>query len=97
MAAWAGGVDLGGDALARRLHASRLFGDGVGPSVALIRARDLDSGKAGVFAAATAALAWTGGWRASFSRLAYTRHALESASVGFACLLLPKLGAALVA
>ena len=47
--------------------------------------------------AATAALAWTGGWRASFSRLAYTRHALESASVGFACLLLPKLGAALVA
>jgi hypothetical protein len=49
------------------------------------------------FAAATAALAWTGGWRASFSRLAYTRHALESASVGFACLLLPKLCAALVA
>ena len=45
-------------------------------------------------ALATMALAWTGGWRASFSRLDYTRHALESAAVGFACLLLPQVAAA---
>ena len=43
------------------------------------------------FASATAGLAATGGWRASTSGLPEQKHSLESAALGLACLILPKL------
>ena len=40
---------------------------------------------------ATSALAFTGAWRASTSRLPEQRHALEAASLGAACYVVPRL------
>ena len=40
---------------------------------------------------ATSALAFTGAWRASTSRLPEQRHALEAAMLGAACYVVPRL------